>query len=246
MVTSRLLRLYRLYKRASWPGGLATRRFIAKTATLRAPAEVRVCLDIGAGVAPRRAEISRQFAVKQYVALDFVLSDAVSVIADARHLPVRDHSVDLVICFEVLQHIADYRTVLDEMKRVLRPGGNVMLSFPFIYGECDVVDFRRWTVAGMSREFEERGFTVLSADRRGGLFFAMTTMLIWAIQHSIPGARMTWRATRTPAAYAREAMLALLTFPFVVLGWLAFTIDGLLPQSGCYTGALIFARLGST
>jgi SAM-dependent methyltransferase len=241
-VASRLLELYRSYKKYSWPIWIGTHRFIARAARLRMPTKVGVCLDVGAGNTPHREEVSRRFAVEHYVALDFTRSDAVSVIADAHRLPIRDHSVDLVVCFALLHVIAEYRTVLEEMKRVLRPGGDVLISFAFIYGECDVVDFHRWTVAGMEHELKERGFTVLETARRGGILFTLVSIVVWAIQHAVPGARLGWRAPRTLAAYCREGILALLTFPLYVLAWFAIAIDALLPQTGCYTGALIYAR----
>jgi hypothetical protein len=145
------------------------------------------------------------------------------------------------VCLEVLQHISEVSSALDEIRRVLRPGGNVIVSFPFMLGECDVADFRRWTVAGMSHEFEKRDFSVVSVARRGGLFYVMTNTLIWAANKAVLGDRRTWRASRTLAAYAQESILVILTFPLVALGWLAFAVDSLLPQSVCYTGALIFA-----
>jgi hypothetical protein len=93
----------------------------------------------------------------------------------------------------------------------------------------------------MSQEFEKRGFTVISMARRGGLFYVMTNSLIWAVNKAVLGDRKTWRASKTLATYAREGILVVLTFPLVALGWFAFAVDHLLPQSVCYTGALIFA-----
>ena len=45
-------------------------------------------------------------------------------------LPFEAHSFDVVICSEVLEHIHDYRLVLAEIRRVLRPGGRLVVSVP--------------------------------------------------------------------------------------------------------------------
>ncbi|MEE8445266.1 MAG: class I SAM-dependent methyltransferase [Alphaproteobacteria bacterium] len=49
---------------------------------------------------------------------------------DALALPLADHSVDHVICAEVLEHLPDYRAALAEIKRVLKPGGSFVASVP--------------------------------------------------------------------------------------------------------------------
>lgn len=51
-------------------------------------------------------------------------------VADGGHLPFADHFFDVVVCSEVLEHIADYGAVLAEIKRVLKPGGQLVVSVP--------------------------------------------------------------------------------------------------------------------
>jgi SAM-dependent methyltransferase len=47
---------------------------------------------------------------------------------DARALPVRDHSFDVVLCAHTLQFIADRPRVVAQMARVVAPGGRVVVS----------------------------------------------------------------------------------------------------------------------
>ena len=42
----------------------------------------------------------------------------------------RSGSVDLAICTEVLEHVADDRSAVAELRRVLSPGGSLVLSVP--------------------------------------------------------------------------------------------------------------------
>jgi SAM-dependent methyltransferase len=45
-------------------------------------------------------------------------------------LPFRDGTFDKVVCAEVLEHIPDYESVLAEIQRVLKPGGQFAVSVP--------------------------------------------------------------------------------------------------------------------
>ena len=46
-------------------------------------------------------------------------------------LPLEHASVDLVWCSEVLEHVADTAYALLEVRRVLRPGGRLLVTVPF-------------------------------------------------------------------------------------------------------------------
>jgi O-antigen/teichoic acid export membrane protein/2-polyprenyl-3-methyl-5-hydroxy-6-metoxy-1,4-benzoquinol methylase len=50
--------------------------------------------------------------------------------SSALHLPVRSGSVDTALLLDVLEHTSDERKVIDELHRVLRPGGTLLLSVP--------------------------------------------------------------------------------------------------------------------
>ena len=49
---------------------------------------------------------------------------------DARELPVRTGSMDLVIAFDVLEHIEEDHLAAAEITRALRPGGTALISVP--------------------------------------------------------------------------------------------------------------------
>jgi hypothetical protein len=51
-------------------------------------------------------------------------------VADLAALPMPSAGVDVVVCFEVLEHTADTDRTLDELVRVLRPGGLLFVSSP--------------------------------------------------------------------------------------------------------------------
>jgi len=65
-------------------------------------------------------------------------------------LPFADDSIDHVICSEVLEHIDDYSRMLDEIGRVLKPGGNLCISVPRAWPEkiCWMLEKRYYQVEG--------------------------------------------------------------------------------------------------
>jgi SAM-dependent methyltransferase len=76
---------------------------------------------------------------KEVVAVD-VAADALGaafgipsvrpVEADVTDLPLESDSFDAAVCFEVLEHLADPSAALDEIRRVLKPDGFMMVSSP--------------------------------------------------------------------------------------------------------------------
>jgi 2-polyprenyl-3-methyl-5-hydroxy-6-metoxy-1,4-benzoquinol methylase len=50
--------------------------------------------------------------------------------ADVTKLPFRSSSFDVVVCSEVLEHISENRTAVEELLRVLKPGGNLIVTVP--------------------------------------------------------------------------------------------------------------------
>ena len=52
------------------------------------------------------------------------------VVGDARALPLESKSVDLIVSFETIEHIHEHQKMLDELLRVLRRDGAVIVSSP--------------------------------------------------------------------------------------------------------------------
>src|SRR4051794_29858650 len=50
--------------------------------------------------------------------------------ADATALPLADASVDLVVAYDVLEHLDDDATATAQIRRVLRPGGTLLVAVP--------------------------------------------------------------------------------------------------------------------
>jgi SAM-dependent methyltransferase len=52
------------------------------------------------------------------------------LMGDARQLPIEDSSVDAVVSFETIEHFFEHDRFIAEVRRVLRPGGRLILSSP--------------------------------------------------------------------------------------------------------------------
>ena len=113
----------------------AERRNILARELRRLPAPGRA-LDIGAaGGGNTRVLLGHGW---QPVALEFAPTAAqvarergIDVIrADARELPVRTGSMDLVTAFDILEHIEEDYLATAEITRVLRPGGTALIAVP--------------------------------------------------------------------------------------------------------------------
>lgn len=117
--------------------------------------EVRAAVDVGSGVGHwGRALLPLLHPEATLVGVDmeapFVEEAAASAAARglggratyrtgrAEALPLDDASVDLATCQTLLMHVADPRRALDEMQRVLRPGGLVLAAEPNNFAELAI------------------------------------------------------------------------------------------------------------
>ena len=66
--------------------------------------------------------------------LDYTTTDLNSPLADVKadicDLPFKDESFDFILCNHVLEHIPDDKKAMEELYRILRPGGTAILQIP--------------------------------------------------------------------------------------------------------------------
>jgi SAM-dependent methyltransferase len=61
-------------------------------------------------------------------------------LADIDHLPFPSGSMDHVVCLGVFEFIPDYRTAVQEIRRVLRPGGTAVFAIPSAISQYAIGD----------------------------------------------------------------------------------------------------------
>jgi ubiquinone/menaquinone biosynthesis C-methylase UbiE len=96
----------------------------------------------------------------------------IDVVSDIEKIPLEDESFDVVLCSEVLEHVPEPTHALDEFVRLLRPGGQLILTAPF----ASLVHMAPFHYcSGFSRYWYEhhlllRGFEIIEIEANGDWF----------------------------------------------------------------------------
>jgi SAM-dependent methyltransferase len=121
--------------------------------------EGATALDFGCGSKPYEAIFTA--AGVSYIGADFDGRGDLPVNAAGR-LQAQDQSADLVLSFQVLEHVRDLQTYFSEARRVLRQDGSLLLSTHGTWlFHPHPEDHRRWTRQGLCAEIAGYDFEVV-------------------------------------------------------------------------------------
>ncbi len=120
-------------------------------------------LDLGCGGSPYRP----LFPNAQYERADLEGMPGIDHIVDpGKPLDVPDGSFDRVLSTQVLEHVEDVHDYLCECRRLLKPGGRLVLTTHGTYPDHGAPwDYQRWTPSGLSRDLIKAGFDIESVHR---------------------------------------------------------------------------------
>ena len=155
----------------------------------------KAVLEIGPGLRPSAPLTSAYFVETSPAAVAKLgRGGGRAVQGSGTALPFRDESFDAVLAFEILEHVEDDQHVIDEMARVLRPGGLVAVSVPLhpeLWSELDeaCAHVRRYEPADLWSKLRKAGmeperYQLHGSFRRAAFARTRRTMLASAPRSS--------------------------------------------------------------
>ncbi|MEB2308207.1 MAG: methyltransferase domain-containing protein [Candidatus Brocadiaceae bacterium] len=120
-------------------------------------------LDVGCGQKP----YEKLFNSSRYIGLELDTianrkNKKADYFYDGTTFPFQDNEFDSVIANEVFEHVFNSDNFLREIHRVLKPGGILLITVPFVWDEHEQpYDFARYTSFGLRHLLEKSGFEII-------------------------------------------------------------------------------------
>lgn len=126
-------------------------------------------LDVGCGSKPYKHLFAN---IKEYIGMDIRLpgyshtDQSIDVFYDGKRFPFRQGSFDAVVTFEVLEHVFNPDEFLQEINRVLKKGGHLLVTVPFVWDEHEQpYDYARYTSFGLKSLLEKHHFEIITQKK---------------------------------------------------------------------------------
>lgn len=159
-------------------------------------------LDIGGGHQFQKgmAKYQSLFYGKRYETMDNSPAYKPNIVGDIHSMPFKDGSIDAILCNSVFEHLYNPNKAMEEIYRVLKKGGKVLIYTHFIYpyhGRKGVYgDYFRFTEDSL--RYLLRNFSQLEIKKQGGYFRAL--MFFLPLQNKL---KLFWE----PLAYLLDKLL---------------------------------------
>ncbi len=148
-------------------------------------------LDIGCGKMPYKKYILENSAVTNYLGLD--IENALEYdsgikpdyVWDGEIMPFEENRFNCAFATEVLEHCPNPEVTLKEIFRVLKPGGVLFFTVPFLWNLHEVPhDEYRYTPFALERHLKNSGFSSITVNATGGWHASLAQMLGLWVQRS--------------------------------------------------------------
>jgi len=137
-----------------------------------------IVVDLGSGLNPSH-ERFWQIKPEKFIRVDINEKTEPDVIADLnKTLPFSDNFADAVLLFNVIYILENPTEILREINRILKPGGKIFFTSPFIFNEAkEPSDYWRFTSEGLKKLLEEAGFNSFLIEPVGERFSAAAYLI---------------------------------------------------------------------
>lgn len=133
-------------------------------------------LDLGAGMAKYKETITKH--ATDYIACDVKKNENIDTVCDVTNLVFPPESFDTVISTQVFEHVDNPFIVAQEIKKVLKTGGNAIITAPFMFPfHADPKDNFRFSREGLEEIFKSIGFEIIDSGIYGGFFIVLSEMI---------------------------------------------------------------------
>lgn len=216
-----------------WPSAtlnFAARANVARLNRLLRTEKEPLLLNLGSGDRFIGAEGLDGAVARRMVNFDLTPCAGVCVVGDAHGLPFGDGAFHGVICQAVLEHTRRPEAVVEEIQRVLKPGGLIYIETPFLQGYHPTpADYYRFTEDGLGE--------LLSGFERvdSGVCAGPSSSLSWLLREYIAGL-VTGFSPASPLRGMAVLAAAWLTFPIKYLDLLV----GRRPGAAAIASGLFF------
>lgn len=128
-------------------------------------------LDAGAGRGGWKELILQIAEKRESLDIKAYDQDGTDWIADLTNMPdVPSQRFDAIVCNQVLEHVKEPQAAINELYRVLKSDGNILISVPHLSRLHELPhDYFRFTPNGLEYLLESTGFNVIKVDTYGGV-----------------------------------------------------------------------------
>lgn len=161
-----------------------------------------VLLDLGCGTRPYRSIYQPYFEKTIGAELPGTPFPhaGIDLFCTATSVPLPDCSVDFILCTEVLHDLPEPDLFFHEVRRLLKPGGVLLLTSPFVVPIVDgSYDHYRYTEHGLRYRIGKSGLTAESIVPVGDIFASALTL---SIKPALKAINSICKFIRLPDAYS--------------------------------------------
>ena len=135
-------------------------------------------LDLGGHKSQKRGRFNIEKYPLRVIYANLVTDKQPDIQCDGALLPTSNEVFDAVVCSEMLEHVFEPSLILQEIYRVLKPGGSLLATVPFLFRvHGDPYDYNRFTDYYWRLLLMKTGFSDISIEKQGSFYTVIVDFL---------------------------------------------------------------------